>query len=211
MRVSKYSFALLLAFAVVSTASASAQAPAAAQTHAAAASEQPARAELALDYTYLRSNAPPGDCGCFNLNGGSATFAWTLKPEGHFALVGDITAAHAGSISSSGYDLTLSSYTVGARYRFKLPQPSVQPFGQVLVGLAHTSGSLVEGQSQATANAGAAFAANLGGGLDLRVNQRFSVRLVEADYLVTTFDNGVNDHQNNLRVSAGVVVHFGGK
>jgi peptidoglycan-associated lipoprotein len=205
----QYALALLLAFAAVSIASAVAQTPAAAQTHAAAASEQPARAELALDYTYLRSNAPPGDCGCFNLNGGSATFAWTLKPEGHFALVGDITAAHAGS--SSGYDLTLSSYTVGARYRFKLPQPSVQPFGQVLVGVAHSSGSLVQGQNSATSNAGAAFAANLGGGLDLRVNQRFSVRLVEADYLVTTFDNGINDHQNNLRVSAGVVVHFGGK
>jgi peptidoglycan-associated lipoprotein len=145
-----------------------------------------------LDYSYLRSNAPPGDCGCFNLNGGSATFAWTLKPEGHFALVGDITAAHAGSISSSGYDLTLSSYTVGARYRFKVPQPSLQPFGQLLVGIAHSSGSL-------------------GGGLDLRANRRFSVRLVEADYLLTTFDNGTNNHQNNLRVSAGVVMHFGEK
>ena len=209
MRVSKYSFALLLAFAVVSTASAVAQAPAPAPAQAATA-QQP-RAELALDYSYLRSNAPPGDCGCFNLNGGSATFAWTLKPEGHFALVGDITAAHAGSISSSGYDLTLSSYTVGARYRFKVPQPSLQPFGQLLVGIAHSSGSLVEGQSPATANAGAAFAANFGGGLDLRANRRFSVRLVEANYLLTTFDNGTNNHQNNLRVSAGVVMHFGEK
>ena len=46
------------------------------------------------------------------------------------------------------------------------------------------------------------------GGLDLRVNPRFSIRLVEADYLLTTFDNGSNNHQNNLRVSAGVVIHF---
>jgi peptidoglycan-associated lipoprotein len=166
------------------------------------------RAELALDYSYLRSNAPPDGCGCFNLNGGSATFAWTLKPEGAFALVGDITAAHAGSITSSGYGLTLSAYTVGARYQPRIGHSPWQPFGQVLVGLAHSSGSLVEGQSPATSNAGAAFAANLGGGLDLGVNRRFSFRLVEADYLVTTFDNGVNDHQNNLRLSAGVVLRF---
>jgi len=60
-----------------------------------------------------------------------------------------------------------------------------------------------------TANAGSAFAANLGGGVDWRASRRFSVRLLEADYLVTTFDNGVNDHQNSLRLGAGVVMRFG--
>jgi hypothetical protein len=25
---------------------------------------------------------------------------------------------------------------------------------------------------------------------------------------LTTFDNGTNNHQNNLRISAGVVIHF---
>jgi hypothetical protein len=50
---------------------------------------------------------------------------------------------------------------------------------------------------------------NVGGGLDLRLSPRVSLRLVEANYLVTTFDNGVNDHQNIRRLSAGLVVHFG--
>src|SRR5882762_4514782 len=73
------------------------------------------RAELALDYSYLRSNAPVGDCGCFNLNGGSATFAWRLN-QGSFALVGDVGIAHAGAISNNGYSLTLSTFTAGGRY-----------------------------------------------------------------------------------------------
>jgi hypothetical protein len=34
------------------------------------------------------------------------------------------------------------------------------------------------------------------------------MRLVEADYLVTTFDNGANNHQNNLRIGAGLVMRF---
>jgi outer membrane immunogenic protein len=203
MRVrNQYSFALLLACAVVSTASAVAQAP----TQRAAASQPPLRAELALDYTFVRSNAPPGGCTCFNLNGGSATFAWAPKPGGSIALVGDLTAAHSSGISSASYDLLLSTYTVGARYRPRLGQSPFQPFGQVLVGAAHTSGSLVSGHT--AANAGAAFAANLGGGLDLRANRRFSFRLIEADYLLTTIDNGVNNHQNNLRLSSGLVVRF---
>ncbi len=167
----------------------------------------PPRAELALGYSYLHGNAPPGGCGCFNLNGGNATFAWPLK-TGRFAMVGDATIAHADGISSSGYGLTLSTYTVGARFMPPIAHWSLQPFGQALIGLAHSGGTLVQGQAAKVSNAGAAFAANLGGGLDLRLSRRFSWRVVEADYLLTTFDNGSNDHQNNLRISAGAVFHF---
>jgi peptidoglycan-associated lipoprotein len=200
-----YTFVLSLTIAAVSSA------PAAAQDKP--PSDKPARAELALDYTYLRSNAPPGGCGCFNLNGGSATFAWTFPPAssarlGSFALVGDVTAVHAGAITSTGYSLTLSAFTAGLRYLPRVGHSTWQPFGQVLVGAAHSTGTLVEGQSPATANAGAVFAANVGGGLDLRASRRFSIRLIDADYLVTTFDNAVNNHQNNLRIGAGLVLFF---
>jgi peptidoglycan-associated lipoprotein len=194
----QYHFVLLLAFAVISTALAAAQ--------TAPTGDKPLRAELALDYSYIRSNAPPGGCSCFNLNGGSATFAWSLKPAGAFALVGDLSAAHASGISGAGYDLTLSAYTVGARYRPRIGHSPLQPYGQVLLGAARSSGSLVSGQI--ATNASAAFAANVGGGVDLRASKRFSVRLAEADYLVTTIDNGVNNHQNNLRISSGIVFRF---
>jgi outer membrane immunogenic protein len=200
MRITiKATLALLLAMAAVSAL------PAAAQP--ATKPEQPLRAELALDYTYLRSNAPPGGCTCFNLNGGSATFAWPVKPGG-LAAVGDITVDHAGNIGSSGLSLTLSTFTAGARYTPRLGHSSLQPFGEALVGIAHASGSLVQGNTPGAANAGAAFAANLGGGLDLRANRRFSIRLIEGDYLLTTIDNGTNNHQNSLRISAGVVMRF---
>jgi hypothetical protein len=48
----------------------------------------------------------------------------------------------------------------------------------------------------------------MGGGLDLRVNRRFSVRLAEVDYLLTTVHNDTNNHQNNLRISAGAILRF---
>jgi peptidoglycan-associated lipoprotein len=203
----KNTLALLLTVAAVSVAPALAQSPDQAPAQTAPSAGQPLRAELALSYSYLRSNVPPGGCGCFNLNGGSATFAWPVKP-GSFALVGDVTVAHAGTAASTGDSLTLSAFTAGARYLPKLGRSPVQPYGQALVGLAHSSGTLVQGANPAAANAGAAFAANLGGGLDLRASRRFSVRLIEADYLVTTFDNGTNNHQNNLRIGAGLVVRF---
>lgn len=197
----RVTFSLLLVMTVLS-----ALQPVASAQHASSAVKQP-RAELALDYSYVRSNAPPDGCTCFSLNGGSATFAWPVRP-GHFALAADASIAHAGSITSSGYSLTLSAFTAGVRYLPNFRHSSLQPFGQVLVGLAHSSGSLVEGDTPAASNSGAAFAANVGGGLDLRMNRRVSLRLIEADYLLTRFNNGVNDHQNNLRLDAGVVFHF---
>jgi peptidoglycan-associated lipoprotein len=207
----KTTFALLLTVAAVSTAPALAQSPDQAPSQApvpsAPATDKPFRSELALSYSYMRSNAPPGGCGCFNLNGGSATFAWPIKP-GRFALAGDVTVDHSGTVSNSGDTLTLSAFTAGARFLPRIGHSPLQPFGQALVGLAHSSGPLVQGTNPAAQNAGAAFAANLGGGLDLCASRRLSVRLVEADYLLTTFDNGVNDHQNNLRIGAGLVVRF---
>lgn len=197
---------LLLPFAVVSVRPVFAQAPAQPDP----AIERPSRAELALGYSLLRSNAPPGGCGCFNLNGGGAAFAWKVNPA-QFALVADVTVAHAGAISNSGESLTLSAFTAGMRYVPQIGHTRLQPYGQLLAGIAHSSGSLVEGSNPGAANAGAAFAANIGGGLDLRANRRFSVRLVEANYLLTTFDNGTNNHQNNLRLSAGIVVRFGSR
>lgn len=164
--------------------------------------------EAALTYTYAHSNAPPGGCGCFSLNGGSASLAFPIR---HSALwvAGDVTLARASNISSGGYNLNLSIFTAGIRYRPVLRSGRWQPFGEVLAGPAFSSGSLMFSQQSGNNNANDAFAANIGGGVDLRLNPRISIRLAEADYLLTTFDNGSNNHQNNIRISSGVVFHFG--
>jgi outer membrane immunogenic protein len=196
-----YAFALLLTIAA-----AFATAPCFGQSGP--ATEKPLRGELAFGYSYLHSNAPPGGCGCFSLNGGNATFALPIGAS-RFSVVGDVTVTHSGAVTSAGDSLTLSTFMAGARYRPHFGHSRFQPFGQVLIGLAHASGSLAEGQNPASANAGAAFAGQAGGGVDLHASRRFSIRLVEADYLATEFDNGGNDHQNNVRITTGVVIHFG--
>jgi hypothetical protein len=131
-----------------------------------------------------------------------ATNAWTIAA----ALVlktGSLQDFGALPVGQTGAAISLSyTFTVGVT----LGAPVA------LTGLAHSSGTLVQTPNPGASNAGAAFAGNFGGGLDLRASPRFSVRLIEADYLVTTFvttfDNGVNNHQNNLRIGAGVVVRF---
>jgi peptidoglycan-associated lipoprotein len=183
--------------------------PAVSRAQAAPAQDAP-RPELAFGYSYVHSNLPPGGCGCFSLNGGNATFTWPLA-SGRFAAAGDINVVHAGSASSSGESLTLSTYTAGARYLPMASHSLWQPFGQAFIGLAHSTGTIVQGTNPGAANAGAAFAANLGGGLDLRAGSQISIRLIEADYLLTTFDNGSNNHQNNIRIGAGIVFRLGNR
>jgi len=163
--------------------------------------------EIAAEYNYVRSNAPPGDCDCFSLDGGSVSIAQPLG-SGHLAAAFDASVTHGSGISASGYDLTLSSFTVGARYRPWL-HARWNPFGQVLVGVAHASGTLVEGDTPAANDSSLTFASVIGGGLDYRVNRHWSLRVVDADYLLTTYSNGVNDHQNNLRIGAGIAYRFG--
>lgn len=49
----------------------------------------------------------------------------------------------------------------------------------------------------------------VGGGLDLRVSRHFSVRPVQAEYFLTKIPDGLNNRQNNFRLSAGIVYRFG--
>jgi outer membrane immunogenic protein len=162
--------------------------------------------DVGVDYNYVRTNAPAGGCGCFALNGGSGWVAFNVSHS--LGIVGEIASQHASNISSSGADLTLTSYLVGPRYIWAHAR-HFAPFAQVLLGGAHASGSLSPGSSTLPGSANA-LAMTAGGGLDIRLTRHISLRAFEADYYLTHFDNGVNDHQNNLRIAAGVIIRFGG-
>jgi len=161
--------------------------------------------DAAAAYHWVRSNAGPGQCGCFGLNGGGISGSWDVR--GPWSAVVDFSAEYAGSAPTTGSSLTLSSYLAGARYR--LPQPWLhgkhkpQPFAQILLGAGHAGGGVA-----GVGDASFGFATRIGGGVDVPVSPRFSLRAVQIDYYLTTFANATNDHQNNLLVGAGFVFHW---
>ncbi len=173
---------------------------------AGALAQSGSRVEAGVDYNYVRSNVPAGGCGCFELNGGGGWVSFNFTHS--LGLVGEIAGQHASNISSTGTDLTLTSFLAGPRYTWTRPH-RIAPFAQALVGAAHASGALAPGSSGLPGSANA-FAMTAGGGLDIGLTRRIGLRAFEADYYLTRFDNGVNDHQNNLRIEAGVVIRFGG-
>ena len=164
--------------------------------------------EIGAGYNFVHANAPPSGCGCFSMNGGSASANRQFTPS--FSLAGEFNSVTNGSVNTSGHSLTLLTFLVGPRYRFVPSHGRLSPYGQVLVGGAHASGGLyaASGASSGTANA---FATSIGGGADLSLNPRVGWRVVQAEYLLTLLPNNVNSRQNNVSISTGIVIHFGGR
>jgi outer membrane immunogenic protein len=160
--------------------------------------------DAGVTYHWVRTNTQPAACGCFNLNGGGVSGSWNIWPR--LAAVAEIGVEHTGN-GPSGNSLTLTSYLAGARYL--LPQPRLggdrapQPFAQLLLGGGHAGGGIA-----GAGDASNAFVSRIGGGIDVPVSSRIAIRVIQADYYLTNFANTVNDHQNNLLLSAGVIFHW---
>jgi hypothetical protein len=156
------------------------------------------------------SNAPPGGCGCFELEGGAVDAAWGAPDAGMvhgaiFTLAADAGIEHTGSVGSAPYGLTLTTVTAGPR--FWLPGGKLRIFGQVLLGIAHGSNSEFPHHNSLVPSA-TSFALDMGAGAERYINPRVSVRFLQVDYLRTALPNTSTNWQSNLRVGAGITLHF---
>lgn len=174
---------------------------------ASAQSDAP-KAEVFGGYSFLHVSDQGASA---NFNGGSGSFSYNPSPW--LGLVGDFGGYHW---SGSGVDANVISYLFGPKFAYR--HGSVTPFTQALFGGARVSGSagvcsgarvrpqqIVGGCGSGSENA---FAMAIGGGLDWNATPHIGVRLVQAEYVLTKFSDGVNNRQNNARVSAGVVFRW---
>ncbi len=154
-------------------------------------------------YTYVHTNLLPG-CDCFGTQGGSGQVQFRVAS--HLSLLGDITVTHQGSVTANKYDVTQSVFTAGVRY-FPASLPTrIRPFGDVLLGAAHTGGTL--SPTNTGYGGSTAFALQTGGGLQYPLSPRWTLVPVQAEYLLTTFGNGADNRQNDLRLSIGVFLRL---
>ena len=90
--------------------------------------------EVSFAYSYLRTNANPGQCGCFNMNGGNVEGA--LHIYRGLSAVADFGGENTGSVNNGGRGLSLISFTAGPRFSFSFHR-RFAPFAQGLFGAAH--------------------------------------------------------------------------
>jgi hypothetical protein len=120
---------------------------------------------------------------------------WNGSVTGNFKHVLGITADFSGVYSSHRVNSSTYTYTVGPVLTARLPV--VQPFIHALFGGATLSSGGVNTTS---------FAMLVGGGLDLGLRKGFGIRLFQADWLMTQFNDQTQNKQG--RVSAGIVIKF---
>jgi opacity protein-like surface antigen len=116
------------------------------------------------------------------------------------------------------------TYLFGPRFSYRSRRLGrFTPYGEMLFGAATLRFSSSQlGLTNVISNT--SFATALGGGVDARINRRVTVRLFEADYLLTRFPlidinqasllpefGSIRRTQNNIRASVGVVFNIGSK
>jgi opacity protein-like surface antigen len=162
------------------------------------AQESTPKAEVFGGYSYFRATDPT----TIHLNGWNGSITGNLTDW--FGVVGDFSG-HYGSPSIFGIgipfvDVQQHSFLFGPRLSYR-GNDKVTPFGHFLIGVSRANAGAFGLSLSDTALAAAA-----GGGLDINLNDTVAIRAVQADYLMTRFQD---ERQDNLRLSFGIVFRFG--
>jgi hypothetical protein len=118
----------------------------------------------------------------------------------------------AGGVSSYGTLGNLSIYSIMAGPDFyPFGHRKITFFGHVLAGEGFYRDSIPASTGfPAEVRSYNSFAWTAGAGLDLRISTHLAVRLAQFDYTETKFLGGTV-HENDTRISIGIVYHFGKK
>jgi hypothetical protein len=169
------------------------------QTVAPAPSSPPAH-EVDLAFIYSPQSRQGTGGTTFWAQGGSVELSADVYRG--FGVAADFAVSHASNITGNGINLTTFTPTVGPRYTWSHRKLAI--FGEGLVGVSDASSGVfpATGGAQMTARS---FAAQMGGGMDLRLSGHIALRPVEASWLRTQFPNGTTNVQNTFQLGAGVV------
>jgi hypothetical protein len=99
-----------------------------------------------------------------------------------------------GCSATFNANVTEKNYLFGPR--LSVPVGRFRPFGEAMFGAGHVNAN--------SAGSDTSFATALGGGIDYRLFRLVGWRF-QGDYVQTRF---FGTHQNNVRLSTGLVIHF---
>ena len=156
--------------------------------------------DVGVNYAYVHANAPPAACGCFSMNGGGGSLVVNLSRG--LSLVADLEATHASNLNGTTQSITVFDYLFGPRYSYR-SSSRFTPYVQAMAGGSD------ELSNYAFVQNSQAFTASGGGGVSRALGRRLAWNLLQVDYIYSRLPNAVNNHQNDLRVSTGLVFRFG--
>lgn len=187
---------------------------------AALAQNDYSRYEFYVGYAYQRAE---NNAATFDKNGRSAfngsTVLFSNEQENYNGFTAEfnqnitrhvgIVTSFTGTFNNDGYLDTRTGRIFGGsaqRYdllfgpRYNFRTDNVTPFVHALAGFTHMRVNFDDTLAPRR-KSDTAFAMAFGGGLDVHAGDHIDVRVIQVDYLPTFFNS---EHQNNLRVGAGV-------
>ncbi len=182
------------------------------------------RFELFMGYSYLRAVPSLAAGNRLDwLNGGSTSIAFNLNR--YLGLVGDFGGFNETRILFvSGNPPVVTgpfqavdsgsvfTFLAGPRLSFRSHE-RITPFVQTLFGDIHATQEMRCPSCTPSLPAENAFALTAGGGLDIKIHHHLAIRVIQAEYMMTRFENfsaGKTEAQNEMRLSSGLVFRFGG-
>lgn len=156
--------------------------------------------EVMGGYSYLR---PDSSGAALSMNGWQASVTENLNHW--FGGTAEFSGYYANATPASGppdINVNAQSFLFGPQFSHR-KSSSFTPFGHILVGAFRGSQGYL-GISQPKTD----FAAAFGGGIDIKIHKKVALRIIQADYIATPF---LNQRQDNIRLSAGIVLQFGEK
>ncbi len=122
-------------------------------------------------------------------------------------LVADVGGQYT-RLDDQGFTEKIRTHSILFGPRFSLRRSKrVVPFVHALFGVSHLKTETNE-FGPLLSFSDTSFGMALGGGLDVRINDRLAIRAFQADYLRTSF---FNDTQSKGRISVGIVLRLGRK
>lgn len=175
--------------------------------------------EITGNYSYVHANPQNNNIiPTFSLNGGGGSAAFYFSKyigivaefEGYGSYTHSINTS-AGLVKVSG---NLFTYNIGPIVKFRTSH--FEPFVETMFGGAHSNlyANLFNncgGSCASKSPSNNAFDFIIGGGVDIPLSSKVSIRPVEFDYLLTRFGNaftGGNNNQSNFRYQAGIQFRF---
>ena len=166
---------------------------------------------LLLTLTTKAQDTPKAELfGGYSYAGGSF-HGWNGSITGNvnkwFGVTADFSGHYGGSIDEDGFDekQRVHSYLFGPRVAAR--KKRVMPFAHALFGVS-TLRTELTGFGQRFIFSDIGFGLVLGGGLDIKVNDRIAVRAFQIDYLRARF---FGETENRGRLALGIVLRFGKK
>ncbi len=179
------------------------------------------KVETAPAFMFIHTT-PPGAGQGVNCAGGGGTIAYNLTSV--LGIAADLGGCKIFDYLPSGSTLASKitgnefTYLFGPRITFRNSSP-FRPFFDLNFGGARVSLKCNDNTAcSGTSFSRNAFAMTVGGGFDIKVSKKFSLRPIQAEYLYTRFGNScpytvctTNNNQNSFRLKSGIVMAWGSK